>query len=87
VGFTADFVAGAWFGNDDGAPMERVTGGGLPARLWKAVMTEAERGLAIRPLPGARGPGEGLERALVDYAPPPPPSLIGPAARDPRRDP
>jgi len=64
-----------------------LTGGGLPARLWKAVMTEAERGLAIRPLPGARGPGEGLERALVDYAPPPPPSLIGPAARDPRRDP
>jgi penicillin-binding protein 1A len=56
VGFTADFVGGAWFGNDDGEEMERTTGGSLPARLWKAVMVEAHRGLPIRPLPGAVAP-------------------------------
>jgi penicillin-binding protein 1A len=86
VGFTADLIAGAWFGNDDGDPMERVTGGGLPARLWKAVMLEAQRGLPIRPLPGGR---PAAEMPIVDFAPPPPPSLISPAAqeRDPRRDP
>jgi penicillin-binding protein 1A len=53
VGFTADLVAGVWSGNDDGAPMERVTGGSLPARIWRAFMVEAHRGLPARPLPGA----------------------------------
>jgi penicillin-binding protein 1A len=56
VGFTADYVGGAWFGNDDGDEMERTTGGSLPARLWKAVMMEAHRGLPARPLPGAVAP-------------------------------
>jgi penicillin-binding protein 1A len=52
VGFTADFVAGVWFGNDDRDDMERITGGTLPARLWRTVMLEAHRGLPVRPLPG-----------------------------------
>ncbi len=52
VGFTSDYVAGAWFGNDNGDEMERTTGGSLPARLWKAVMLEAHKGLPARPLPG-----------------------------------
>lgn len=51
VGFTADYVAGVWVGNDDGEPMERVTGGSLPARIWRAFMQEAHRGLPVRPLP------------------------------------
>ena len=54
VGFTADYVAGVWVGNDDGTPMNGVTGGGLPARIWRDVMTDAHRGLPIRPLPAAR---------------------------------
>ena len=32
VGYTADLVAGVWFGNDDDRPMHKVTGGSLPAR-------------------------------------------------------
>jgi membrane peptidoglycan carboxypeptidase len=52
VGFTADYVAGVWFGNDDRDDMERITGGTLPARLWRNVMLEAHRGLPARPLPG-----------------------------------
>ncbi len=55
VGFTADLVTGVWFGNDDGQPMERVTGGGLAARLWRAFMLEAHTGLPVRPLAGAPG--------------------------------
>ncbi len=50
VGYTADFVAGVWLGNDDGAPMKRVTGGSLPADLWKRVMLAAHGGLPVRPL-------------------------------------
>lgn len=60
VGFTADYIAGAWLGNDDGQPMNQVTGGGLPARLWKAFMTEAHRGLPARALP-AGGSGFDLD--------------------------
>jgi len=56
VGFTADYVGGAWFGNDNGEEMERTTGGSLPARLWKAVMVEAHKGLPSRALPGTAVP-------------------------------
>ena len=50
VAFNRDLVAGVWIGNDDGAPMDKVTGGGLPARLWARFMTAAQAGVAPRPL-------------------------------------
>ena len=50
VGFTADLVCGVWIGNDDNAPMHAATGGGLPARVFHAFMTDAERGLPAKPL-------------------------------------
>jgi len=52
VGYSADLVAGVWMGNDDATPMARVTGGGLPARLWRRFMAQAHDGRARRPLPG-----------------------------------
>jgi penicillin-binding protein 1A len=57
VGFTADLVAGVWFGNDDSSPMNRVAGGGLPARAWRSFMIEATRGQPVRPIPGAGASG------------------------------
>ena len=50
VGFTADYVAAVWVGNDDSSPMRGVTGGSLPAEIWHEVMTAAEKGLPARPL-------------------------------------
>lgn len=41
AGFTSDITAVVWVGNDDGSPMKNVTGGGLPARIWRDFMTEA----------------------------------------------
>lgn len=41
VGFSELLVVGVWVGNDDGTPMDKVTGGRLPARIWKDFMTEA----------------------------------------------
>jgi penicillin-binding protein 1A len=35
VGFTGDIVVGVWVGNDDHSPMKGVTGGGLPAQIWR----------------------------------------------------
>ena len=50
IAFTRDLVVGVWIGNDNGAPMNKVTGGGLPARLWARFMTKALTGAAPRPL-------------------------------------
>jgi penicillin-binding protein 1A len=50
VGFTSDYVAGVWVGNDDSSPMKTVTGGTLPAAIWRDVMTAAERNLPVTPL-------------------------------------
>jgi penicillin-binding protein 1A len=52
VGFTADYVCGVWVGNDDNSPMHRATGGRLPAHIFKAFMTQAEKGRPVRPLAG-----------------------------------
>jgi 1A family penicillin-binding protein len=43
VGFTADAVVGVWVGNDDNSPMQAVTGGGLPALIWRDFMNAADR--------------------------------------------
>ncbi|TFI58250.1 PBP1A family penicillin-binding protein [Sphingomonas parva] len=41
IGFAGDLIVGVWVGNDDETPMKGVTGGGAPARIWRAFMTEA----------------------------------------------
>jgi penicillin-binding protein 1A len=57
VGYTTHLVGGAWVGNDDASPMHRVTGGGLPARIWREVMQTAHEHVPAVPLPGSSGPG------------------------------
>ncbi|MDA0676357.1 MAG: PBP1A family penicillin-binding protein, partial [Proteobacteria bacterium] len=44
VGYTADFVCGVWVGNDDDRPMKNMTGGRLPAAIWREIMMAAHRG-------------------------------------------
>jgi membrane peptidoglycan carboxypeptidase len=41
VGFTESLVVGVWVGNDDDAPMKGVTGGALPAHIWRDFIREA----------------------------------------------
>lgn len=43
IGFTDDYVATVWMGNDDNTPMKGVTGGSLPAKLWAQVMNDTMR--------------------------------------------
>lgn len=52
VGYTAQMTAGVWVGNDDATPMHRVTGGGLPARIWREVMLAVHERLPSIPLSG-----------------------------------
>lgn len=51
VGYTADLVVGVWVGNDNGAPMEKVTGGTLPAHIWHDFMMRTQAGVPIAQLP------------------------------------
>ncbi|KIC14281.1 penicillin-binding transpeptidase domain-containing protein, partial [Leisingera sp. ANG-Vp] len=51
IGFTADYVAGVWMGYDDNTPLKGVTGGGLPAEIWKETMVRVHEGLTPKPLP------------------------------------
>jgi penicillin-binding protein 1A len=44
VGFTAHNVTGVWVGNDDFSPMNEITGGRVPAPIWKRLQEVADRG-------------------------------------------
>ncbi len=51
IGFTADYVTGVWMGYDDNTPLSGVTGGGLPAEIWKETMLRVTEGMTPTPLP------------------------------------
>ncbi|MFB9951547.1 PBP1A family penicillin-binding protein [Rhizobium puerariae] len=74
VGYTSIMTTGIWFGNDDGAFMKKVTGGGLPAKAWKEYMTAAMKGYTPTPLFGS---GRGLELPPAATQPASEPTTIG----------
>jgi penicillin-binding protein 1A len=41
MGYTPDVVTGVWVGNDDNSQMGGITGGTIPAQIWRDVMTVA----------------------------------------------
>jgi len=51
VGFAGDLVVGVWIGNDDNTPLRNITGGGLPARIWRDFMSQAVKGAGPRSKP------------------------------------
>ncbi len=68
VGFTADYVTGVWMGYDDNTPLTGVTGGGLPAEIWREVMVRVHEGVEPKPLP-LRIPERRAAPAAVAQAP------------------
>ncbi len=56
IGFTGNFVAAVWYGNDDYQPLRRMTGGSLPAMTWHRVMEVAHQGTKLIPMPGVERP-------------------------------
>ena len=53
VGYAGDLVVGVWIGNDDNSPLAGISGGGLPARIWRDFMARAlgETRAPARPRP------------------------------------
>jgi penicillin-binding protein 1A len=64
VGFTAHNVTGVWVGNDDFTPMNNITGGAVPAPIWKRIMEVADAGKRPTGLPGVP-----LDASYVQVAP------------------
>ncbi len=62
-GFTGNFTAAVWFGNDDFTPTDELTGGMLPAMTWQRFMTFAHQNATLKPIPGLDDPGiDGTKR-------------------------
>jgi membrane peptidoglycan carboxypeptidase len=51
IGFTGDYVTGVWMGYDDNSRLSGVTGGGLPATIWRETMVRVLDGMQPTPLP------------------------------------
>ncbi|MDU8943939.1 transglycosylase domain-containing protein [Ovoidimarina sediminis] len=51
IGFSADYVVGVWMGYDDNTPLTGVTGGGLPAEIFREAMAGIHQGMPTKPLP------------------------------------
>ena len=64
VGFTAHNVTGVWVGNDDFTPMNNITGGAIPAPIWKRIMEVADAGKRPTGIPGVP-----LDASFVQVAP------------------
>lgn len=75
IGFSADYVAGVWMGYDDNQKLSGVTGGGLPAEIWKETMQRVHEGVPPKPLP------------MIDPAEEGPPPETLRERRLPRKDP
>jgi len=41
VGYAGGLVTAVWVGNDDNSPLHGVSGGGMPARIWRDIMVGA----------------------------------------------
>ena len=76
VGYAGGLVVGVWIGNDDNSPLDGISGGGLPARIWREFMVRA-LGTGSMPAPGPRavetsdpgGPVQPLDVPEIDDIP------------------
>jgi penicillin-binding protein 1A len=86
-GFTGNYVAAVWFGNDDYRPTNKLSGGTLPTVAWQKFMAYAHTNIEIKPVEGVEFEPAKMTIASADGAtgaPPPeaerPPTLKPEAA-------
>lgn len=66
IGFTADYVAGVWMGYDNNKKLTGVTGGGLPADIWRETMERIHAGVKPKPLPMIRPKTEVIQPTVSE---------------------
>ena len=64
-GFTGNYAAAIWLGNDNYTPTRRMTGGSLPAQTWREIMTFAHNGIDLKPIPFIDNPFEKPPKAAT----------------------
>ena len=91
VGYTGNYTAAVWYGNDDFSPTENMTGGILPAMTFQRFMEFAHQNIDLKPIPGLEKPFPDekpkAKEALIaetDGAVQPPAAPKRPAALSPR---
>lgn len=86
AGFTGNYVAAVWFGNDDYRTTNNLTGGTLPTLAWQKFMAYAHTNIEIKPVFGVdfvptqtiiADADDALEEEIIER----PPSLKPAAAR------
>ncbi len=72
IGFSPEIIVGVWAGNDDNTPTNRVTGGDIPANIWRdfvsralPILTKASPQVARRNTGAADPLAPGLTAAAV----------------------
>jgi penicillin-binding protein 1A len=72
IGFAGDLVVGVWVGRDDNKSLGKVSGGTVPADIWKSFMVPALATDHARPpaLPIVLGPSPMQDRQLRSPLPP-----------------
>jgi len=51
VGFTGNYTAAIWMGNDNFSPTNNLTGGVVPALIWQRIMLYAHQNVMLKPIP------------------------------------
>ncbi|HRP78342.1 MAG TPA: PBP1A family penicillin-binding protein [Aquamicrobium sp.] len=62
VGYTGNYVAAVWLGNDDYTSTRNMTGGSVPAMVWQRAMAYAHQRVELKPIPG-------IDKPFLDTAP------------------
>ncbi|MFT3996138.1 MAG: PBP1A family penicillin-binding protein [Asticcacaulis sp.] len=55
VGYTGGFVTAVWVGRDNNSQMNKVTGGGTPAAIWREYMAKALTRIKVTAIPAGAG--------------------------------
>jgi penicillin-binding protein 1A len=65
VGYTGNYTAAVWMGNDDYTSTRNMTGGSLPAMVWQRLMAYAHQNVELKPIPGIENPFTDAQIAAV----------------------
>ncbi|WP_158811094.1 transglycosylase domain-containing protein [Beijerinckia sp. L45] len=71
IGSGPDITVGVWTGNDDNSPMNGVTGGDVPAKIWHDFVADAEKILGARRTAAAKKSVVAVPAAASKTAPAP----------------
>lgn len=85
VGYTGNYTAAVWFGNDDFSPMDNLTGGIVPAMSWQRMMLYAHQNIELKPIPGIENPFPAIKNpGTPNSETNAPPIIAAPAILSPR---